>query len=202
MRHIRRLLAGASALVALHVGALARPAPLAAHCDSLDGPVVRAAARALETGNVNLALIWVRPEEEPEIRAAFTRAMAVRALSPDARALADTWFFETVVRVHRQGEGAPYTGLKPAGYEPPEGIAAADHAIELGSVDGLAHDAAEHVAAAIRERFDRLQTLREYDPEDVAAGREWVEAYVEFIHFVEGLHAALEGAAEHAHASG
>ncbi len=188
-----RLFTLAAMLAALLLGSLAHPAPLAAHCDSMNGPVVKAAKKALETGNVNLVLVWVRPQDEPEIRAAFSRVLDVRQLGPDARALADYWFFETLVRVHRQGEGEPYTGLKPAGYEPPEGISAADRSIELGSVDRLAEDLAQHAAMAIRERFERVETLRGYDSNSVAAGREWVEAYVEFIHFVEGLHGILQG---------
>ena len=194
-----RLFTLAGMLAALLVGSMVRPAPLAAHCDSMDGPVVKAAEKALETGNINLVLMWVRPQDEPEIRAAFSKVLEVRQLSPDAQALADYWFFETLVRVHRQGEGEPFTGLKPAGYEPQEGISAADRAIELGSVDRLAENLAEHTAMAIRERFDRVEVLRGYDSNNVPQGREWVEAYVEFIHFVEGLHGILQGEGGHEH---
>jgi hypothetical protein len=194
-----RLLTLAGMLAALLLGSMVHPAPLAAHCDSMDGPVVKAAEKALETGNINLVLVWVRPQDEPEIRAAFAKVLDVRQLGPDARALADYWFFETLVRVHRQGEGEPFTGLKPAGYEPPEGISAADRAIELGSVDTLAENLAEHAAMAIRERFERVVMLRDYDSDSVPEGREWVQAYVEFIHFVEGLHGMLQGEGGHEH---
>jgi hypothetical protein len=37
----------------------------------MDGPVVKAAQKALETGNVNLVLIWVRKNDEGEIRKAL-----------------------------------------------------------------------------------------------------------------------------------
>ena len=194
-----RTLATAGILASLLLGSMVQPVPVAAHCDSLNGPVVKAAKRALETGNINLILMWVRPQDEPEIRTAFSRVMEVRQLGPDAQALADYWLFETLVRVHRQGEGAPYTGLKPADYHPPEGIAAADHAIEVGSVDEVAEELAGHVAMAIRERFDRVEALKNLDPNNVPEGREWVEAYVEFIHFVEGLHLTLQGEGGHEH---
>ncbi len=36
--------------------------------------------------------------------------------------------------------------------------------------------------------------------DDVAAGRQWVAAYVPFVHWVEGVHAAAEGAGAHAEA--
>ena len=33
----------------------------------------------------------------------------------------------------------------------------------------------------------------------MAAGREYVEAYVEYIHYVERLHVAMSGASAHGH---
>ena len=81
-----------------------------AHCDTLDGPVVKAAQKALETGNVNQVLIWVQSKNEAEINEAFQKTLAVRTLNPAAQDLADTYFFETVVRIHRDGEHAPYMG--------------------------------------------------------------------------------------------
>jgi hypothetical protein len=49
-----------------------------AHCDGMDGPVVKAAQKALETGNVNLVLIWVQKKDEDEIKKAFQKTLAVR----------------------------------------------------------------------------------------------------------------------------
>src|SRR6185436_12937943 len=83
-----------------------------AHCDTLDGPVVAAARQALDQNNPNLVLIWVSKDNESEIKTAFDKALAVRKLNPAAKEMADTYFFETLVRVHRQAEGAPYEGLK------------------------------------------------------------------------------------------
>ena len=102
--------------VAVGLGLIAlTPVRALAHCDGLDGPVVKAAQRALETRNPALVLIWVQEKDEPEIRNVFAQTLAVRVLNPQARELADRFFFETLVRVHRAGEGAPFTGLKPAG---------------------------------------------------------------------------------------
>ena len=76
-----------------------------AHCDSMDGPVVKAAMAALEQGNANLMLIWVKEEYEAEVRGAFERTLVVRQLGGEAKALADRYFLETVVRLHRMGGG-------------------------------------------------------------------------------------------------
>ncbi len=163
-----------------------------AHCDTVDGPVVIDARAALAAGDVTQVLKWVRAEDEPEIRAAFDRALVVRASGGAALELADTWFFETLVRVHRAGEGAPYTGLKPAGTVEP-GIAAADRAIDSGSADSLVAALTEHLDEGVRHRFERVVAAREHAGHNVAAGRAYVAAYVDFIHYVEGLHVAMAG---------
>src|SRR5512144_356844 len=161
-----------------------------AHCDGLDGPVVTSARHALESDDLNRVLIWVRAANEVEIRAAFNETMAVRKLSPEAQALADRYFFETLVRIHRAGEGASYTGLKPAGRDLGPAIPAADKAIETGAVGPLEDLLADAIRRGIEEHFEALRTLRKYDPNDVAAGRRYVQAYVGYIHYVERLHEA------------
>jgi hypothetical protein len=79
---------------------------------------------------VNLVLIWVAKADEPEIREAFQKTVATRSLNRQARELADMYFFETLVRIHRAGEGEPYTGLKPAGRELGPAIPTADKALK------------------------------------------------------------------------
>lgn len=167
-----------------------------AHCDGLDGPVVKAAERALQTGNINLVFIWVQEKDEPELKAVFEQALAVRTLSPQSRQLADRLFFETLVRLHRAGEGAPYTGLKSAGRDLGPAIPAADQALESGSVAALEQLVTTAVRDGIREQYQQVMAKRRYDPNDVAAGRAYVQAYVQFIHYVERLHEAAAHAAE------
>jgi uncharacterized protein DUF6448 len=166
------------------------PGRALAHCDTLDGPVVKAAQAALDKGDANLALVWVQKADEPEILAAFEHARAVRILGAEAKRLADRYFFETLVRVHRGGEGAPYTGLKPAGSNHDPAIAAADRALEIGRADALVQQVTAAAAAGLRDRFAAVLAAKGYRAVDVAAGREYVGCYVEFIHYVERLHAA------------
>lgn len=167
---------------------------LLAHCDGLDGPVVQAAKRALDSGNINLALIWVQPEDEGETRAAFEQAVSVRRLGPEAAALADRHFFETLVRLHRAGEGASYTGLKPAGRDLGPAIPAADQAVLTGDTDALEKLLIDEIREVLRVHFNDVKTRRGYDANDLRRGREYVQAYVEFIHYVERLHESAIGA--------
>jgi hypothetical protein len=180
------------------LAALVVPLTASAHCDTLDGPVVNAARTALETGKIGPVLAWVQPGDEAEIRAAFASARAVRKGAKEARELADRWFFETVVRVHRAGEGAPFTGLKPAG-TPEPAVAAADRVVSGGDPGRLEELLVRAVREGLHAHVARLQ--KEQPPsDDVAAGRRWVAAYVPFVHWAEGVHAAASGAAS-AHAA-
>lgn len=195
---LHRILRPALLAVALF---LSFPGNALAHCDGLDGPVVKAAQQALAARNVNLVLIWVQKGDEAEIRAAFDQTLAVRGLSPQARALADRYFFETLVRVHRAGEGAPFTGLKPAGRDLGPAIPAADKAIETGSPDAVIKLLVSAAEQGLRHHFEALNNARKFAPSDVEAGRHYVKAYVEFIHYVERLHEAIATTA-HGHVTG
>lgn len=179
--------------------AIAWSAVASAHCDTLDGPVVAAARKALDTGNANLVLVWVQSKDEAEIRTALQKARSVRKAGGDARELADRYFFETLVRVHRAGEGAAYTGLKPAGaVEPP--VAAADKAIASGTLQPLARLISERMEGGLHQHFEQVMAKKNYGPDDVQAGRGYASAYVEFVHYAERLYEAAESLApEHAH---
>jgi UDP-2,3-diacylglucosamine pyrophosphatase LpxH len=190
---IKGLLTAASLTLAI----LMAPQTALAHCDSLDGPVVADARVALATGDITPVLKWLQVKDEKEVRETFARTLAVRKLDPEAQKLADTYFFETLVRVHRAGEGAPYTGLKAAGTIEPV-VAKADQALEQGVVDGLAKAIATHTEEGIRERFKHTLKTRKHAQDSVQAGREYVEAYVTYVHYVEGIAQAVHGSAHHA----
>ena len=162
----------------------------AAHCDGMDGPVVKAARQALETHDANLVLIWVQKKDEAEVRRVFQATLAVRNLSPEAKELADRYLFETLVRLHRAGEGAPYTGLKPAGRDLGPAIPAADRALEEGSMAQVKELLTGAMQRGLREHYEKALAKKHFRGEDLAAGREYVEAYVEFVHYVERIHEA------------
>src|ERR1044071_1896748 len=152
------------------------PQTARAHCDGLDGPVVKAAQKALEDSNVNLVLIWVQNDDEAEVKRAFERTLAVRKLNVEAKELADMYFFETLVRIHRAGEGAPYTGLKPAGrIEPP--IAAADRSLETGKLQEVVQLISKRMEQGLHENFEAMIPKKTYNLNDVAAGRAFASAY-------------------------
>lgn len=188
--HLKISLTGLAILAA----AIFAPHTARAHCDGLDGPVVKAAQSALAAGNINLALIWVQKNDEPEIKRAFEKTLAVRKLDPEAKELADLYFFETLVRVHRAGEGAPYTGLKPAGRDLGPAIPAGDKALETGELEPLLDLLSAEMKHGLHERFSEALAKKKFARDDVEAGRAYVKAYVSYIHYVEGMHQAASGA--------
>jgi hypothetical protein len=182
------------------------------HCDSLDGPVVTAARQALDAGDVELVLPFVPLDAEEEVRAAFARVMPVRALGEEARETAELHFFETVVRLHRAGEGASYTGLKPAGLSVGPVIPLAERAIETGSANELADFLGEVLRDELRQRLRTVQELTRERDHSVSDSRRYVEAMLGFEVYSQHLYEAMlarhhhEGAdradekAGHAHA--
>ena len=195
--HPRRLWASAGLFLTVAVVSLI-PHRAWAHCDSLEGPVVQDARAALEKGDPTPVLKWVDKEHESEIQAAFKQTMAVRGGGDEAKALADRFFFETLVRIHRAGEGEAFTGLKPASAVDP-GIAAADKALQSGSANELAEHTSAAVAEGIRKRFAAAVEKKKHAADGVEAGREYVQAYVNYIHYVESVTRLAAHGASHQH---
>jgi hypothetical protein len=164
---------------------------MAPHCDTMDGPVVKAAKRALESNNVNLILAWVHKESEAELKQAFKRTQSVRETSGDnleGTELADLWFFETAVRLHRAGEGAPYAGIKPAGLLESPAIPMADEAVETENPDKVIGFLVDSVKEELSKRFKLAVSKKRFDENDVGAAREYVQAMLGFVLFAGHLH--------------
>jgi len=166
-----------------------------AHCDTTKGPIIPEAKAALEKGDVTPILKWVKQDNEAEIRAAFTKAVAVRAEGSKAKELADQYFLETLIRLHRAGEGAPYTGIKDDPVEPI--VAMAEKALANGSPDEMSKKISGHMTAAIRKKFTKVLEAKKNKDKSVEAGREFVEAYVTYMHYVEGIHTAIMSTGGH-----
>ncbi len=157
-----------------------------AHCDTMDGPTVADGRKAMESNNINYVLKWVQPEYDEEVTLIFNQSMKIKDLSSEAKEVAEQYFFGNLVRIHRAGEGAPYTGLKPSGTHVDEKVLAADKSIEIGNLSPLENLIEKEKMPELTERFDKVMSLKNYDVNDVEAGREYIEAYVKFFKFAEG----------------
>ena len=170
--------------------------PASAHCDSYDGPVIKDALEALKTNDVDLVLKWVYEDQEPEIVSLFNQTYKLKNGDKEVYAIVEKHFLETLVRLHRETEGAPYTGLKPKGSMTPI-ISMADASIEKGSLTGLRSALTGHIERVINEKYQKVMDLNKVKDDSVEKGREYVAAYVDYTHTLEAIHAPLEHGADH-----
>jgi hypothetical protein len=184
MKH--KLLKSAGALIAALAILTLIPMTANAHCDTMDGPTVADGRKAMESNNVNYVLKWIQPDYEKEITDIFNLSMKVKDLSPEANEIAEKYFFGELVRIHRAGENAPFTGLKPSGTPIDEKVLAADESILAGNLTPFEGLMEEDKMAELTERFEKVMSLKNFDVDDVEAGREYIEAYVSFFKFAEG----------------
>ena len=162
-----------------------------AHCDSYDGPVIKDAEKALEANNVNLVLKWVSKEQEKEIIPLFQKTYELRNGDKEVYEIVKKHFFETLVRLHRETEGAPYTGLKSAGTTK-QIIKMTDNALDENSVDDFLQKLNNHIDNVVREKFNKVSELNKVKDNSVEKGREFVAAYVDYTHTVEAIHDIIE----------
>ena len=172
---------------------------LFAHCDTYDGPVIRDAILALQNNNVSLVLKWVDQDDEKEIIDLFNKTYSLKGGDSEIYQIVERYFFETLVRLHRQSEGEPYNGLKPAG-NTPEIVSMSDLALQEKNIDDLLAKLDSHINSVIREKYERVIRLEKTKDESVEDGRAYVEAYVDYTHTLVAIHSVLEsGPGVHSH---
>lgn len=170
--------------------------PVSAHCDSYDGPTIKDAIKALETNNVNLVLKWITPEQEKEIIPLFNKTYSLKKGDKEVYAIVEKHFFETLVRLHRETEGAPFTGLKPAGTTK-KIVQLSDQALESKNVDDFLVKLNTHIGKVIKEKYEKVVALGKVKNDSPAKGREYVEAYVDYTHTIEAIHDIAEQGGGH-----
>src|SRR5450756_2261381 len=176
-----------------------KPATVQAHCDTAEGPSIKDGRKALETGNINYALKWIPAHGEAEMRDVFEKALKVRTLGAEAAELADRLFLETMVRMHRMGEGVGFTGIQPVGTQIDPVVKAADEAIALGSDADLLPMVPEKRRAELDKRFQAALAIKDFDVDDVAAPRRYIAAYGSFFKCGEGEDHEHHGQEGHGH---
>ena len=165
--------------------------PATAHCDSYDGPTIKDAIKALETNNVKLVLKWITPDQEKDVIPLFNKTYALKSGDKEVYNIVEKHFFETLVRLHRETEGAPYTGLKPAGTTKAI-IQLSDQAIESKDIDALLVKLNNHIGKVIREKYEKVAVLDKLKNDSPEKGREFVKAYVDYTHTLEAIHDIIE----------
>lgn len=170
--------------------------PVSAHCDSYDGPTIKDAIKALETNNVNLVLKWITPEQEKVIIPLFNKTYSLRTGDKEVYVIVEKHFFETLVRLHRETEGAPFNGLKPAGTTKMI-VQLSDKALESNNINDFLVKLNTHIGTVIKDKYEKVVALEKMKNNSPEKGREYVEAYVDYTHTIEAIHDIAEQSGSH-----
>lgn len=186
-----------SALIALFfLAGLLLPKQSNAHCDRVNGPVAVDARKALETGDLSHALIWVTEKQTEELKSVFEQTEKVYAKGGESRELAERYFMETTVRLHREAEGMPYTGLKPAQPNSKD-IAIAEKALRSGDIQPVTKLLADEIKNNLSELHQKAISAKSDRGKSIAEGRKAVDAYVRYIVYVHSLYKAIQAGPSH-----
>lgn len=167
-----------------------------AHCDTMSGPVAVAARKSLETEKFKPIQIWVGKQQEKELQNKFEQCLSVYRQGGEAAELAEKYFIETSIRLHRAAEGMPFTGVKPA--QPlPRDIAAAEKALEKGNVKVVTDMLTKELVTETQKWFEKAVRAKKHKDKSVKAGRNWVDAYVKYVIYVHGLHKKIKAGPMH-----
>jgi len=196
MKTVKKSIKAALTAAPLVLALLMIPQAALAHCDRVNGPVATDAREALKSGRIEPVAIWVGQEEMGELRNVFQQSLAAYKMGGDAREVAEQYFMSTAVRLHRMAEGFPFTGLKPA--QPmPKDISLAEKALETGELQPVTDFLAREMQNQTGRLFRQALEKRKEKGSDVAAGREWADAYVQYIIFVHDLYKRISSGAPH-----
>lgn len=167
-----------------------------AQCDSYDGPIIKDAVQALENNKVNLVLKWVSEDQENEVTTLFNKTHALKSRDKEVYEIVEKHFFETLVRLHRETEKAPYTGLTPSG-STKQIIQMTDTALQENDIEGFIIKLDKHLNEVIRDKYKKVANLYKVKDDSIVQGREFVAAYVDYTHTIEAIHYFMENGAAH-----
>lgn len=170
--------------------------PAYAHCDSYDGPVIQDAYKSLEKEDVSYVMKWIETKHEVEITNLFNKTVSLKHEDETIYNIVKKHFLETLVRFHRETEGAPFTGLKPAGTTA-KIVQMADNSIADQEVSTLLNNLNSHIEAVINEKYEKVLALSRVKDNSVAEGRAYVAAYVDYTHTLEALEAVMAHGGHH-----
>ncbi len=112
----------------------------------------------------------------------------------DAKEVADDWFFENTIRLHRAEKEHRTPGMKPAGLSEGPVVPRAEKAIETGDPKESIGFILKTVEDDLTHRFHHVMEKKKYDVNDVAAGREFIEAFIGWVVYSHHLYMSVTSA--------
>ena len=170
---------------------------MAFHHDAVNAPDMKAAKMALETGNANYVLIWVPEESENKLKNLLEKTCCERSARKNMQNCAIDWYFDIVSRFYSANKGALYTCLKPGGLDESLIAVKVERAIETGNFEEIIGIIPDAHAADVRERFHHVMDKSNYDRNNIAAGRAYVSAFIDFLTYVHTIRTCIPGEENH-----
>jgi len=155
--------------------------------DLLNGPVIRAAKTALETGDANYIVIWVPEESENTLKNLLEKTCCTQRIKNNMQNRAIDWYFDTVNRLCFVDRKMMFTGLKSDGCNENLIISKAVKAIETGSVEIITDNIPVAYEDEVKQRFRQVINKKNYPVNNPTAGRAYVSAFFEFMGYVQSL---------------
>lgn len=149
-----------------------------------NGPVMSAAKKALETGKAHHILIWIPEASENTLKNLLEKACCERRIQTDGYDHIIDWYFATVRRFHSVGYGPRNLNISLKTLEEKTIISLVERACESGNFEEIAMVIPDIPAGELRQQFNDVMKKRNYDVENIAAGRVYVSEFTDFIAFV------------------
>jgi hypothetical protein len=152
-----------------------------------NGPVMRAAKMALETGNADHILIWVPEESENTLKNLLEKTCCERTTQRKARNHSIEWYLQTINRLHSEYYRPHDLNISTKTPEERKTILLVERACETGNFDEIATVMQITSDEEIRQRFNDVLNKSNYDMDNIAAGRAYVSAFTDFIACINSL---------------
>jgi hypothetical protein len=164
--------------------------------NSENGPVIRAAKMAMETGNASYILIWLPKEAENTLKNLLERTYCENRTRKNTQNHSIDWYFKSVNRLHSRYGWPDYPGMKFKETDEETIALMVERAFESGNFEEINSIIPLNHSGDARERFHKVMMKRNYSVDDIAAGRVYVSAFIAFIVYLHNLSSGSPGKSE------
>ena len=152
-----------------------------------NGPVRKAAEMALVTGDADYVLLWVLKESENTLKNLLEKTCCERNSQKYVQNNSPDWYFETVNRLFERSWKTDFSGRDSGGFDENPIVRMVQRAIESGEINELCRIVPQPERDDLMQRFIDLIHKRNYDLHNLAAGRAYVSAFLDFTGRVHNL---------------
>lgn len=167
------------------------------HHNQLNAQVIKAAKMALDSGNVNYILIWVPEESENKLKNLLEKTCCESSTRDNIQNRAVDWYFKTVNRLHYASGWTSCPGMKSESIDENPIVLKVERAIETGNINEIFGVIPDTPTGDVRRRFCDVMNKKNYNVNNIAAGRDYVSSFIDLIVYLHNLPAENFGRTGH-----